>query len=75
MQGIDSHYVGGVSLTHGSAGRHQHIWIFAAGLAEAYNGWPDQCCPCDISAYNLVPLFVGNDYFCESGDNGPWGSG
>ena len=31
-QGTDSHYVGGVSLIHGSAGRRQHIWTFAAGL-------------------------------------------
>ena len=74
-RGIDDHYVGGVSLTHGSAGRRQHIWTFAAGLAEANNGWADQRCPCDISARNLVPSFVGNDYFCESGVNGGWGSG
>jgi hypothetical protein len=71
-QGIDGHYVGGVSLTHGSAGRRQHIWTFAAGLNEADNVWRDQRCPCDISAYDVVPSFVGNDYFCESGINGPW---
>ena len=33
-QGIDSYYVEGVSLTHGGAGRRQHIWTFAAGLSE-----------------------------------------
>jgi hypothetical protein len=71
-QGIDGHYVGGVSLTHGSPGRRQHIWTFAAGLAETYNGWPDQRCPCDMSADYIVPSFVGNDYFCESGVNGGW---
>ena len=27
-QGIDSYYVAGVSLTHGAAGRCQHIWTF-----------------------------------------------
>ena len=32
--GIDSYYVDGVSLTHGSAGRRQHIWTFAAGVSE-----------------------------------------
>ena len=75
-QGIDSHYVGGVSLTHGSAGSRQHIWTFAAGLAETpYGWWSDERCPCDRSALNLVPSFVGNDYFCESGVNGGWDSG
>ena len=76
-QGIEGHYVGGVSLTHGSAGRCQHIWTFAAGLAEATRHiWPDEHCPCDISANNFVPSFVGNDYFCESGAvNEGWGSG
>ena len=75
-QGIEGHYVGGVSLTHGSAGRRQHIWTFVAGLAEgSIHHWPSERCPCDISANNLVPSFVGNDYFCESGVNGVWGSG
>ena len=36
--------------------------------------WPDQRCPCDVSAYNIVPSFVGNNYFCESGVNGVWES-
>ena len=30
-EGIDSYYVEGVSLTHGVAGRRQHIWTLAAG--------------------------------------------
>jgi hypothetical protein len=63
-EGIDSYYVDGVSLTHGGAGRRQHIWTFASGLREIpgdmYN------CPCDTGNNDLIPEFVGNDFFCES---------
>ena len=64
---IDSAYVGGVSVTHGSP--RQHIWTFAAGAAE---GTPNMAyaCPCDASIDIRVPPFVGEDYFCESGRHG-----
>ena len=67
---IESHYVDGLSLTHGSPGSRQHIWTFVGGFAEAatssiYN------CPCD-GGTRPAPGFLGNDYFCESGLNGPW---
>ena len=72
-QDIDSNYVDGISLTHGDAGSRQHIWTFAAGLAEAITSWPELSCPCDTSQYyEFVPAFVGNDYFCESGLNTAW---
>ena len=64
--GIESHYVDGVSLTHGGAeGRRQHIWTFASGLRETPDNVMNNC-PCDNEMYNLVPEFVGNDFFCES---------
>ena len=47
---INSHYVDGVSLTHGEP-RLQHIWTFAMTMASL-------CC-------TNVPSFVGNDYFCD----------
>ena len=75
-QRIDGFYVGGVSLTHGAAGRRQHIWTFAAGLNEVSNTNfldANYKCPCDISHnFNHVPAFIGNDYFCESGLHSPW---
>ena len=73
---IDGYYVDGVSLTHGAAGRRQHIWTFAAGLNEENNTDYLSCkCPCDISRnYDHVPAFVGNDYFCESGIHSEWNS-
>ena len=73
-QGIEGYYVDGVSLTHGAAGRRQHIWTFATGRTEVSNTrYRSRICPCDISHnYVPVPAFVGNDYFCESGIHSEW---
>lgn len=64
---IDGLYVDGVSLTHGNP--RTHIWTFAAGLLE--NGDNDvnnhHRCPCDNG--QDPPVFVGNNYFCETGDH------
>ena len=52
---INSHYVDGVSLTHGhgtSAGR-QHIWSFAAARSS-----------CSNCREHFRPSSVGDDYFC-----------
>ena len=70
--GINSNYVFGVSLTHGAAGSRQHIWTFAAGLSEVTTTWPSEGCPCDTAPPSVVPAFVGNDYFCESGLHSEW---
>ena len=67
---IDGAYVDGISLTHSRP--RQHIWTFAAGLSEG-NPTGNNVCPCDASRTIRVPPFVGNDYFCESGINEPWG--
>ena len=68
---IESHYVNGLSLTRGSAGSREHIWTLAGGLAESGPHYSGEWCPCD-GGTSPVPEFVGNDYFCESGINGPW---
>ena len=63
---IDSAYVGGVAVMHGSP--RQHIWTFAAEPWE--NGAAPTAtyhCPCDMSGIIPIPPFVGEDYFCESG--------
>ena len=72
LRGIDGQYVDGVSLTHGRSGSREHIWTFAAGVAESYYGYNLLRCPCDTSNDDRVPSFVGNDYFCESGLNSAW---
>ena len=67
-QTIDSHYVDGISLTHGT-NSCQHIWTFAAALHE-YNSYRNSLCPC-TNTLNFpppaVPDFVGHDYFCDTG--------
>ena len=72
--GLNSHYVAGISLTHGGTGRRRHIWTFSAGVTEVNNTeLLVHKCPCDISHnYDCVPAFVGNDYFCESGSHSAW---
>ena len=66
---INSYYVDGVSITCGFS--HQHVWTLMAGIHEAprvndgrYN------CPCSqVSPQNsTLQSFIGNDYFCESGN-------
>jgi hypothetical protein len=74
-QDIDNHYVDGVSLTHGGAGRRQHIWTFAVGLSENTATCAvasTECCPCDTAIHGTIPTFIGNDYFCESGLHSAW---
>ncbi len=68
---IDSWYVDGVSVTHGPPGSREHVWTFATGRSEdrAYT----YVCPCAPNAPStiVVPPFVGQDYFCESGVSSP----
>ena len=64
---IDDIYLDGVSLTHGLKPR-QHIWSFASALDETDTH--DSGCPClnvESTKQALVPPFVGNDYFCDTG--------
>ena len=64
---LEGFYVDGVSLTHGFPGARQHIWTFAGGNEESSPPLhPRRSCPCADNS-TLVPSFVGNDYFCESG--------
>ena len=59
---IDEPYVEGVSITHGSP--RSHIWTLAADIRETGSG-----CPCEVGGES-APLFVGSNYYCESGQNG-----
>ena len=68
-QTIDSYYLCGLSLTHGSP--RTHIWTFATGLFEG--DYPEAAwhCPCtepSDSATVDTPSFVRKNYFCESGN-------
>ena len=63
---IDGAYVDGVSLTRGSP--RQHIWTFIAGLHDNFTSNGLHECPCISNSPVRPPSFVGNDYFCESGN-------
>ena len=72
---IDSNYVDGVSLTHGSNPRH-HIWTFAAALDEFGANSGDVCsCSNSQRVGASPPSFVSTgDYFCDSGVAGQFDS-
>ncbi|XP_064399938.1 mucin-3A-like isoform X2 [Halichondria panicea] len=64
---LDDIYVDGVSLTHGQAPR-QHIWTFVNAVDESRGG--NHVCFCtrpDLTYTGVVPPYVGQDYFCETG--------
>lgn len=71
---IDDPYVDGVSVTYGEPRRH--IWTFAGGLSETivttHTNHERYTCPCALNgtAFRMQqpPAFVGNNYFCESGN-------
>ena len=76
LNSLELAYLNGVSLTHGPPGSRQHIWSFAnADHDRAYIG--SIVCPCNFVGGNWntqyqIPSFIGNDYFCESGNSGPY---
>lgn len=64
---IDDPYVDGVSVTHGHP--RSHIWTLAAGETEGfYRFGPGPDCPCSRSGATQAPDYVGNNYYCESGN-------
>ena len=63
-QSIDSYYMDGISVTHGSP-RH-HIWSLVAGVDEVTS--VSAClCVTGSTTGTRIPSFVGQNYFCEAG--------
>ena len=64
---VDSQYLDGVSITHGSVPR-RHIWAYAVGLTTDHK---DRFgCPCNTGSTVSPPAaIVGSDYYCESATN------
>ena len=63
---INSYYVDGVSITCGYP--RQHIWTLMAGVIASY--YDAGNCPCNTPPGSTqdIQSFIGNDYFCESGN-------
>ena len=72
---IEEAYLSGVSLTHGPEGSKQHIWSFVGAYYEQDpNYLTNANCPCtntNIFWPHQLPLFINNDYFCDTGNPGP----
>ena len=60
-------YIDGISLTYGNP--RKHIWTFICGSTGSgiYNR-----CPCGTTGTKFIPSFIGSNYYCESGYEGPY---
>ena len=69
---IEDPYVSGISLTHGAVGSRQHIWTFAGAngkqITPNHEYWYCSCTNASLPWPYQVPSYVGNDYFCDSGN-------
>ena len=74
-EGLEGTYLDGISLTYGPAGSRQHVWSFVAALYEMDPNFnPIVACPCTNTAItypHTYPDFIGNNYFCDTGNSGP----
>ena len=75
-ESLEDIYVDGASLTYGPPGSRQHIWTFAAALYETSTGNYNTAVNCRCTNTNedwsyTIPSFIGNNYFCATGNTGP----
>ena len=68
---INDHYVDGLSITLGNP--RKHVWTYAIGLLDDVHD-PNHNCPCAATPGPDPPAFVGDHYYCESGDTGTYDS-
>ena len=65
---IEDCYVDGVSLTYGQP--REHIWTYTAAIYSSASLQVSNTCPCYSNNNDCPsPPFVGQDYYCESGNN------
>ena len=55
----------GISITYGA--QQNHIWSYLAGRQEM-GGNPLFQCPCSNENAPTPPQFIGDNYYCESGN-------
>ena len=67
---INSYYVDGMSITYGSP--RKHIWTYAVGISDDHNYNGNYNCPCAKYPGPAPPSFVGDHYYCESGNTGTY---
>ena len=64
-QDLNSIYVDGISITRGSP--RQHVWTLMAALFDNILHGVD-ICPCSVGSTFVQQSFIGDDYYCESGN-------
>ena len=64
---VDQGYMDGVSITHGEPQRH-HIWSYVAGHSQENLFHRVGNCPCSPEKGSSPPLWIGRNYYCESGN-------
>lgn len=64
---LSGHYVDGISITYGDLSPETHVWSFPVGQYESADNYFG--CPCNIGNYGYIPAYVGDDYYCESGQH------
>ena len=57
-----------ITRSTGTSKKRSHIFSLAAGPGEKDNS--KNGCPCHGKATSKPPIFVGNDYYCESASAG-----
>ena len=65
---LDGVYVDGISITTGNP--RKHVWTYAVGASEDFKPYVQLNCPCAKYSRQDPPTYVGNHYYCESGNTG-----
>ena len=60
---IDGNFLDGIILTYGSP--RCHIWSFTGGNSQYRTN--KNGCPCNSGSSAIIPEFIHNNYFCDSG--------
>ena len=64
---LDGVYVDGISITSGNP--RKRVWTYAVGLSDHCKSTHANC-PCAKYPGPNPPTYVGNHYYCESGNEG-----
>ena len=59
----------GILISHGDSVK-KHIWAYVTGIQRIPTRVDNRYCPCaDPRFSGVIPSFIGNDYYCDSGSN------
>lgn len=70
--GIESttKFLEGVTVAHGNFGSLQHVWSFVGAIGEVGDYQSSWLCSCSNGdSWPHSTAYVGNDYFCDSGNH------